>query len=229
MYYIPEFRQIILCFVISLSGLFIKVVIPLSYNTHLFLTTNNYYDRMKGILFQMWNNIFFSTQCREKLSPNGDNCISPASRQEKLYHILSYFQEKYNVYREIYKDVSFWTLVQFIVYKLKTYIKSLVNDVVLTQVNNDSYHVTYYENERKYCIAFPKKRGPKKIVQVNTMDINGNLVNITDKFFEFMGPCNNFHGIKTTPKLLGYNNVILHYRNSSIIRYEASDEIHLEF
>ncbi len=83
------------------------------------------------------------------------------------------------------------------------------------------YVLTYYEGDRRFQVCFPKTRGPKKIVSVETQ---GGSV-ITTKFFEAMGPSNNFYGIPTTPQLLGYSGSLkIKYRSGVIVHY-LSDEI----
>ena len=62
------------------------------------------------------------------------------------------------------------------------------------------YEMDYYHDHKSYRIIFPKRRGPRPIVQVLTSD----NVDITREVHEALGPANNFHNIPTTPKMLGY-------------------------
>ncbi len=89
------------------------------------------------------------------------------------------------------------------------------------QVLPKKYILTYYVGSRRYKIHFPKKRGPRNIVSVRTNDTC-----ITEEVFEAMGPSHNFHGIETTPELLGYpHGVTVKYRVGKTVHYEKTETI----
>jgi hypothetical protein len=81
------------------------------------------------------------------------------------------------------------------------------------------YTLTYYDGSQKYVAVFPRIRGPSKISIVMS-----NGVTVTDEIRKFGGPSFNFHGIPTTPRMLGYDNLTFYYRfgNSSTF---GSDEL----
>ena len=90
------------------------------------------------------------------------------------------------------------------------------------QVYPKRYELTYYEDDRCFRVCFPKMRGPKKIVSVKTQE----EVLVTEEVFEAMGPSNNFHGIQTTPELLGYpGGLRVTYRNDVIAHCLGDDLI----
>jgi len=72
-----------------------------------------------------------------------------------------------------------------------------------TITHNDGYsQVVYYEADKKFIVRIPKatRRGPSMISKI--FDENG--TDVTSEVITFMGPSHNFHGITTTPHLLGY-------------------------
>ncbi len=91
------------------------------------------------------------------------------------------------------------------------------------------YELEYYYGSKNYRIVYPKRRGPRSIVQVLTSDD----VDITKEVYEFLGPANNFHGIPTTPKMLGYpstevESIKVKYKNGVIKEYRDSETISLD-
>ncbi len=92
------------------------------------------------------------------------------------------------------------------------------------------YELEYYHGSKRYRIVFPKRRGARSITQVLTSD----NVDITKDIHEIMGPSNNFHGIPTTPKMLGYSSkeadhIKMKYKNGSTRMYRDSDIISLTY
>lgn len=83
--------------------------------------------------------------------------------------------------------------------------------------------IYYYDGPNKHRIRFPKKRGPMPFTSVTNEDEK----NVTADIKEVIGPTKNFHGIPTTPKLLGYKVLIFHLRNGGSQRFEENEVIHL--
>lgn len=82
------------------------------------------------------------------------------------------------------------------------------------------YHLVYHDGSRKFKMVFLKDK--RKIIYALC-----NEENVTSDIMEYMGPGNNFYGIATTPKLLGYDNLTITYKNGTDI-YEkqySSDEV----
>jgi len=83
--------------------------------------------------------------------------------------------------------------------------------------------LTYFHGDRKFRVKFPKKRGPRSITLIETLDDK----NVTKEVIEMMGPSHNFHGISTSPLLLGYNGLKITYRNGMVSYYLKDDTIWL--
>jgi hypothetical protein len=66
-----------------------------------------------------------------------------------------------------------------------------------------SYDITYYDGVKKYIVHFPKKRGACKISKIYDQDGN----DVTPIVLTYMGPSHNFHGIPTSPEMLGYESL----------------------
>jgi hypothetical protein len=64
-------------------------------------------------------------------------------------------------------------------------------------------HLKYSVNGERYTVLFPVARGPKK-----WMTVCANLTDdVTRDVDAVAGPCHNFHGIPTTPKMLGFDSL----------------------
>lgn len=83
------------------------------------------------------------------------------------------------------------------------------------------FYANYRYNMKDYKIIFPIKRGPCNILRVTSKNKD-----ITSKFRTVLGPAYNFHGIPTTPKMLGINNKIeIAYIKGRIENYDVDDII----
>jgi len=82
--------------------------------------------------------------------------------------------------------------------------------------------LTYHDGARRFQVYFPKKRGPRNIVSVHTQCEKC----VTKEVFEAMGPSHNFHGIVTTPRMLGYpDGLKVTYRSGVTKHYLGEDVI----
>ncbi len=74
-----------------------------------------------------------------------------------------------------------------------------------------------------YRIVYPRKRGPRTISEIYTLDgsISENLL------VSYLGPYGNFHGIPTTPKMLGTDLIVVEYMNGLKKTYENDQIINL--
>jgi len=110
----------------------------------------------------------------------------------------------------------------YLSFKLRDLVKRFLGFGFLEKSSSDCYNVKYFEGGSEYIIVFPKNRKVRQIVKVE--DIY--LEDVTDLFLKMMGPCHNFHGIVTTPKMLGWKDGLrVHYRNKTINFFEGSKEI----
>jgi hypothetical protein len=106
-------------------------------------------------------------------------------------------------YREIYRNSSWQTLAEFIIFKLRSSISVHLETGLLVKPKTNFYDLIYYDGVNRYVVRFPRVRGPSKIFQI-TDDQN---TDVTDKIKEYLGPSHNFHGISTSPALLGYKSL----------------------
>ena len=93
----------------------------------------------------------------------------------------------------------------------------------LISETNDVLIVTYFIRENKYTIIIPKSKGPRSIRNVYIIKDNDN-VDLTDKIRTYLGPYGDFHRIPTTPKMLGYDGLVVNSRIGTTI-YSANEVI----
>lgn len=95
--------------------------------------------------------------------------------------------------------------------------------IPIVHTDRNQYEIQYVLNDRIYKVRTRVKRGPPHIIQVK--DDDGN--DITDDFRCYVGPNEDFHGQHTTPHDIGYNQIIICFRNGLEITYGASDTLSL--
>ncbi len=96
------------------------------------------------------------------------------------------------------------------------------SDVMLVKYKTSMNHIDidYELNGREYTIRIPQKR--KLVLPVTTTFLhNGRDVTRTVK--QFLGPSHNFHGIVTTPALLGYDSLATRYVSGNEDQFESDD------
>lgn len=81
------------------------------------------------------------------------------------------------------------------------------------------YELRYILNDRLYKIKIRAHRGPRTVVTVE----DGWGVDVTDMVIPYMGPNEDYHGQRITPKQLGYDALTITRRNGEIRSYEADD------
>ena len=118
-------------------------------------------------------------------------------------------------YREVAYDLfrggmSWGFVYNFFMFKIQScVVQHFENGLV---VKKKHYEITYNDGDRKYQIRFPKHRGVRQIIRVETTE---EPKDITDDILKLLGPSHNFHGIPTTPELLGYDSLKIYYRNDT--------------
>jgi hypothetical protein len=72
------------------------------------------------------------------------------------------------------------------------------------------YKIHYPYGVNWYTIIVPRKRGPYRITEIYgfTYSDPEEQLTITKSINKIMGPSHNFHGIPTSPKMLGYKKII---------------------
>lgn len=109
---------------------------------------------------------------------------------------------------------------EFLTFRIRSYLSEKLESGHLSKGGNRIGDLVYYDVDRKFRVRFPKQRGVRQIINVTCE--NGE--DITPYIFEVLGPGNNFHGIPTTPKILGYDFLSVRYRNGDEIDFR-DDEI----
>nr|QBK86475.1 MAG: uncharacterized protein LCMAC102_02700 [Marseillevirus LCMAC102] len=121
-------------------------------------------------------------------------------------------------------NISTRAIFDFGVLKIRIFTMQKIGYGLLS-LQNDSYDLTYYDGDCKYRIKFNKNRRVRQIAYVVSIKDNKN---ITKDILELLGPSHDFHGIPTTPKLLGYpDGLNIYYRNDIDIRYDSDKIIQL--
>jgi hypothetical protein len=118
--------------------------------------------------------------------------------------------------------ISWKTMCDYIIYQTRLWTTKKFENGLIT-INKNYYTVTYYDGDNKYNIRFPKNRGIRQIIKVTSSGKD-----ITKEILQFMGPSHNFHGINTSPQLLGYEDLIITYRNGTQFKYNNDDTIYLK-
>jgi hypothetical protein len=79
--------------------------------------------------------------------------------------------------------------------------------------------ISYLDDGKKYTIVFPLPRGPSKYYRV-TSNIGDDVKDVTDEIKSYSGPGHNFHGISTTPVMLGYPKLTFYTLKGERVFYE---------
>jgi hypothetical protein len=92
--------------------------------------------------------------------------------------------------------------------RLRYYILSYIGAGCLESITNgagESFHeIGYYSGGDRYVLRFPKNRGPGQVSSV----VGSGGEDLTEQIKMYMGASKNFHGIPTTPKLLGFDKLV---------------------
>lgn len=89
----------------------------------------------------------------------------------------------------------------------------------LVELHHDYYIVNYPYGSNWYKIKIPRDRTPRII-----LEITENEKEVTEEIVQFIGPCYNFHGICTTPKFLGFEELKIDTLEHSFI-FRENDRI----
>lgn len=147
--------------------------------------------------------------------------------------IVKKISKGYKISKEIlhnYKNgaVTLRTLTDFSMFKIRVWTSKYLETGLLIS-SRGKYELVYYDGDVRYKTIFPKNRGVRQIIRViipSREDIMGK--DITENILELMGPGHNFHGIPTTPKLLGWDNGFdVYYRNDKTVFCRPDDIINL--
>lgn len=89
------------------------------------------------------------------------------------------------------------------------------------EIHHKHYILNYQHGFDKYKVLFPRRRGPCKFEKI--LDENG--VDVTSEITPFMGPSHNFHGIPTTPCMLGHSELTFILNDGDYIVYRYDENI----
>ena len=123
-------------------------------------------------------------------------------------------------------EITFKSIREYYWVRARMYVMYLFDIGIKTYPQH--YELEYYHGYKRYRIVFPKKRGARPITQALTSD----NIDITKDIHEALGPANNFHGISTTPKMLGYPSteveyIKVRYKDGSAREYRDDEIISL--
>jgi hypothetical protein len=129
--------------------------------------------------------------------------------------ILPFFLISYVLFKT---EVSSEQMILFILSYVRLWLRQNIalffeNGIVI--VNNNTTEILYYINDTQYRICFQNKRGPK-----NTINFERKQFEKTESqcelFKQYLGPNHDFHGISTTPRMLGFDSETIIIKSSGI-------------
>lgn len=151
----------------------------------------------------------------------------------------SQLREYITMATEIYRTGCSWrTLVEFALFQLRILSAKHLETGLVTKLDR-FIDIVYYDGPTRYVARFPKQRGPcpfssASVTQIVARGIYNSDPDITmtnssseiiNRVREFAGPSHNFHGIPTTPRMLGYENLTLNYRDDTSRTFGADEVI----
>lgn len=93
----------------------------------------------------------------------------------------------------------------------------------IEKVDKNKYILTYYLKGRTYKVVVSTRQGPSKIFQVLDKDDN----DVTDVVEPYLGPNEDFHGLRVTPGDLGYDRLVFNMSDTREHEYERGEEMTL--
>ena len=99
------------------------------------------------------------------------------------------------------------------------FLQYMNNSVV--KINKNTYEVSYIINNKLYKMIVRPERGPKSVT--NIFDENDD--DITHEIEPYLGPNNDFHGHKFTPKFFCKKRIIIYKSGNEKIIFEDDEMI----
>ena len=107
------------------------------------------------------------------------------------------------VFKDVCNPYLIWVLTTYnfyILHIIKTF------NTVPIRLTKDLYCIDYFHEGKKYRLVFPiKSYNDINVVKVNSP------VNESSNITKYLGPNNDFHGVKITPNDIGYKNISITY------------------
>jgi hypothetical protein len=104
-------------------------------------------------------------------------------------------------------------LYQYVAYFVNKYWNN--PNYVPHPIHRNKYFVTYEFEGKPYNILVCKKRGPAKITSIYGNKEYEDSENVYDEIKKYLGPNYDFHGIKYTPKCLGYYSLTFYFSDDT--------------
>jgi hypothetical protein len=104
---------------------------------------------------------------------------------------------------DISEPYLIWVLTKYnsiLLYIIKTF------NTVPVRLTKELYYIDYFYEGKEYRLVFPIK----KYNEINVVKVNSPF-NDSSKIIKYLGPNNDFHSSKLTPKDIGYKNVSITY------------------
>lgn len=119
-----------------------------------------------------------------------------------------------------------YLLTLFVSFVYKWGISKVMNYLYVVKLSNKTNLISYYYRGNKYYfpIILTLKSSPK-IISINT--IIPEKINVYNRIKPIMGPYLDFYGMKITPKMLGYTNLLFELDDGKKYTFESNDKIEL--
>jgi uncharacterized protein DUF5772 len=115
-------------------------------------------------------------------------------------------------------------LISTIFNSLTSYVKQILRSWLIKEQglirSSTGYNLYYTNGSNEYCVKFSNRAGPTRFIKV----VDENDKNVTDNIKSFYGISKNFHGIPTSPNLLGYKSLSFIMLGSEVKTF-TGDEI----
>jgi len=139
-------------------------------------------------------------------------------KKEKLYSLYDLVSTRHNS-RIMIIYVCTKMLTQAFYQNLLHYL-----DNSLTKIDKNKYELKYVINGKLYKKIIKPNRGPIPVISV----ANEIGYDVTEEILPYMGPNNDFHNEKFTPKFFGYDKLVFEMLNGNIFSFNSTDNISLD-
>lgn len=92
----------------------------------------------------------------------------------------------------------------------------------LVETHHRYYIIHYPYGVTWYKMIIPRKRGPCRITRVTCVGKD-----VTSDVLKYMGPSHTFHGVKITPKMLGFSELSFHFLDNTVQTFGETEPITL--
>lgn len=126
---------------------------------------------------------------------------------------------------DVWTSSIFTILFQLLKFQVRNKILGYLQVGTLEVQPNKKYSiVSYYNGDVKYSILVPKCRpGPSN---VDSIECKGK--DITEDVTKYMGPYHNFHGIRTSPRDLGFDEVTVNFFVADSVTFKSEEAIEIK-